>query len=103
MFHSPSYTFTSANFNKKFLEEQTKANKQDMQLCRNIFEKNTEIPKELLDLAFKEEKNVYLTEKQCIKYKVATNYFNTWSELYKREKILEDEVINTFDITINRE
>lgn len=47
--------------------------------------------------------NLYLTTSECIKYKIATNKFKSWDDLYKKEKINREDktyVYESFDDTI---
>ena len=73
--------------------------KQSLSLYRKYVTRKAKIPKELLDKAFIEGLDVKLTDKECLKYEVATDKFTTWKNLYKKEKIqIENERIVTFDI-----
>ncbi len=71
----------------------------------NIYKKyiieNSNIPKEKLDYAFKNGNDLYLSYKECLKYKVATKEFISWNKLYNNENInIADERVASFDVLI---
>ncbi len=73
--------------------------KQSLSLYRKYVTRKAKIPKELLDKAFVDGLDVKLTDKECLKYEVATDKFTTWKNLYKKEKIdIVSERVVTFDI-----
>lgn len=80
-----------------------KKKKQKLDHCMKIYKKytlkNTNIPQDKLNKAFKDGEDLYLSHTECIKYNIATSLFTTWQKLYEKEKIsIDDEQILLFDV-----
>lgn len=100
MIHQPLITMASF-YNLSDLKRQEKHLAKTLRLLKKyFFNKDIQIPKEKLDYAFKEGKDLYLSYKECLKYNIATDIFTNWSELYKKENINSaDEKIYLFEIS----
>lgn len=98
MIHQPYSILPNVTPNYSDSQKLTSGLKRFLNIYKKYIVTNTSIPKEKLDIAFKEGKDLYLTHKECIKYKIATNLFTTWDNLYKKEKINPDDETILFDV-----
>lgn len=72
-----------------------------LKLYKSYITKGTEIPEDKLNYAFKEGNDLYITAKNCKKYKIATNIFTSWDDLYVRENInIDEEQTLLFDMLV---
>lgn len=91
MIHQPMTNLPAGYQNVSDLHYTKNKLSSSLRLYKSFVTKGTQIPKDKLDYAFKEGNDLYISAKNCKKYKIATNIFTSWNDLYERENINIDE------------
>ena len=102
MIHQPYIPKLTAPQNYSFSKELSAGLKKDLDIYKKYITRNTEIPKEVLDIAFKYGNDLEISSQDALKYKIATNMFTTWNSLYKKEHISSEEKILLYDVLMMR-
>lgn len=86
MIHQP-YTPTidmNQNYHKATIKQRKL--KQYATIYKKGFKRGAKIPKEVLK-DFEKGEDLYILDKKCLEYKIATHVFTNWDDLYANEKI----------------
>lgn len=91
MIHQPMTSMPAGYQNVSDLHYTKSKLSSSLRLYKSYITKGTQIPEDKLKYAFVEGNDLYITAKNCKKYKIATNIFTSWEDLYERENINIDE------------
>ncbi len=101
MIHQPMTSSLDKYSNLADLEYTKNSLKESLKLYKSYIIKDTQIPKDKLNYAFKQGNDLYINANNCKKYKIATNIFKSWEDLYARENInINEEQTLLFDMII---
>lgn len=99
MIHQPMTILPAGYQNVSDLHYTKSKLSSSLKLYKSFITKGTQIPEEKLNYAFKEGNDLYINAKDCKKYKIATNIFTSWNDLYQRENInIKEEQTLLFDM-----
>lgn len=97
MIHQP-YTPTidmNQNYHKATIKQRKL--KQYADIYKKGFKRGSKIPADILK-AFEKGEDLYLLDKDCLEYRIATHMFTNWDDLYANEKIdIENEKVVLFE------
>jgi len=97
MIHQP-YTPTidmNQNYHKATIKQRKL--KQYADIYKKGFKRGSKIPADILK-SFEKGEDLYLLDKDCLEYKIATHVFTNWDDLYENEKIdIENEKVVLFE------
>lgn len=83
MIHQPYVITGEEEINHKTSKERTEHMKQCLDIYKNSLIPKTELPQSIIDDLVKNGKDVYINQKNCLKYKIATHKFETEEKLAK--------------------
>lgn len=102
MVHQPYSIYDGLVQNYTEAQKNTASLKRSMNIYKKYITNNTNIPKEKIDEVFVKGKDLYFSNKECIKYKIATNQFTNWLDLYNKQKIKTDEEILLYEVVVQK-
>lgn len=92
---------SGTNYNYYKISKTASALKKDLDIYLKYINQNeTNIPDDKIDTVKLNGEDLYITTNECLKYKIATNRFKSWSDLYKRENISQDEKVTLYEALI---